>query len=257
MQAEKFVVAFDVDGNLIDTEATAAFACYDILQQFFADDEQALQRVHKYLAPENGGTKWFAYNLTGQTGQLFCDVVNRFFSSCPNQMTMENFAVLHEKFGWLIADSVTEDFVLPDVVDMLDRLSADKNIAIYYISGAVGARLQAELVNSGIIRFADFDTNVYHFGMFPYKADAIKEIMAKEGVDNDHFIFSGDGATDMIQAKKVSGGGVYVIGNTAASHCTGAYADKLIQAGADEIVCGGKELYKAVTARINKIKNQK
>ena len=257
LPTQKFVIAFDVDGHLIDIENVSMDLYYQALKRLFEKhkDRKALAKAEKLLNPMNGGHEWFAKNCTGKGNDAFLETLNANIASPKRPINPEEFMELRLEVERKVVEFVSPATVFHDILPMLSELSQKENIVIYFVSGSLHERLFAELNKTGLIKFAKSEENIYSGDTFTTKATPLIQIMQKEGVDREHIIFSGDAASDM-RAAKATGGrkGIYVIGNVPGEDKGGHKARFLSQNGADKVVHGGKELHGAILSRIRDVR---
>lgn len=75
--ATKFVLVFDVDGHLIDTESLGYQEYYSVIKKYFLskNNSDALRKFEKIFAPENNGMNWFVQNMMGKSHDLVSKLI--------------------------------------------------------------------------------------------------------------------------------------------------------------------------------------
>ncbi len=254
---KKIVLAFDVDGNLIDIENIAYQLYYQAFKTFFIErnDEYALSKTEEKMNPKNGGQKWFFQNITGNGNDLLLKIINKEIASPEKPINPLDFTNFRLNVERKIIDFVSPDNIFPGIIEMLSDLSRMNNIIFYLISGSLHERLSTELIKTKLIKFFKNENNIFSGDDFITKTEPINYIVQKEQIDPECIIFSGDALSDILAAKKaINGKGIYVIGNVTREDKDNIFANMLLKNGADDIVHGGKELHSAIIKRINQIR---
>lgn len=248
------IVAFDVDGHLMDTETYAYPAWYQGLLAYFADDKTASENVQKLISPDiQGGKDYFASHFMGHSHREINQEINQNITPY-NPMTLDTFRTdLLADIDDRIADTVTPASVFPGIVEMLQdlkKLQEAGEIKLFFVSGSAVKRLRTSFRNSGLDAFIDdFDTQVYSGENYTNKNEVFRQLA--EG-DAGRVIYSGDGYGDARSCKNVVGSeNAFFIGKSQGSHCPANHYENLKACGADVMTRNGYELHEAIIDRIS------
>lgn len=258
IEPQDIVVAFDVDGHLIDTETYAYPAWYQGLLDYYSEDNVARGNVVRLINPETGGKDYFSTHFMGHSHKEINQEINENIAP-HNPMSLEEFkkdllADIDDK----IADKVTPDSLFPGIKEMmkdLKKLQDSGEIKMYFVSGSAVKRLRTSFRNSGLDEFIDdFDAQVYSGENYKNKNDVFRQL-AKG--NPERLIYSGDGFGDAKSCKRVVGDKeVFFIGKSEGSHCTADHYQKLAACGANVMTRNGFELCDALLDRINFLKSK-
>lgn len=221
---KKFVVIFDVDGHLIDTESLGYQAYYEVIKEYLINNEKpnALRKFEVEFAPENGGMNWFVENMMGKSHQLVSKLIykefillddrndiyleamdsypssnfnSRAYTAFAKQIYREkrdNFqfemAKIRKEVDKRVIERTDESSLLLGAKEMLTRLNANKNVSVHFVSGSSRERLKQIFTKTGLIDLIDFEHNVRGGEDFKYKTQALEQIQKQEGSQHNRDI---------------------------------------------------------------------